>query len=646
MEAWRFGQDDQAPVRLGDSGPLGAPVQAVVAAEGRVVVATGLARTPGWLTQWDATDPAAGRIDWQRATPEMNAPATALLLDGDRLWAANDSDPLRRFLLSDSGPPVLEATFASRVKASSVVKHAGAAMAVVPRVRTTAEPTPNLSQQHFAVVRLPLAETGTGPLIPESARVDLPRTRWFNLSPRWALEEGGAWGMVAWPRDGKIHRLRFDPEGMPSVHESWHLDAEVVAGGAMFDERAWLVMDDRELVSLDPGGAMAPLTRTSLPQRFPRAMVGERAERLWIGGSEGEVLAVDVSAPAAPVVRGLMPAARVLDVAVSDHGTWLLYGDRMLPLDASGHPSEGEAIPLPLELGRPLGLMADGHWLFLNTEAGLYPVDLSAATPDVGPSLYALDDPVAQSRGRASGRGWVAAVSGETLLVWPTRGPGPIREMRRLGLVESSRVLHGGEDGLWLISAAGIRHIDLSDPLAPRVGGTITLPAGVSVTTMGVRGDLGLIGTLGGSLIVMDVRDPEDARVLGTLDAGARVADVAMEEGGAWVVGNPLPGGVLSWLDLRLPSLPEERARLPLGSAADRLVSSSEGIYVLSFGLIERFRGIPGPPGTPRASATPRPSATATGTPAGTRPPSATPLQPTATSTPNPSALWLPWAER
>jgi hypothetical protein len=208
---------------------------------------------------------------------------------------------------------------------------------------------------------------------------------------------------------------------------------------------------------------------------------------------------------------------------------------------------------------------------------------------------------------------------------------------------------------LWLATGArtGLQRIDLGNPAVPRVAERTPPLSSANILTGDVEGNLGVVGDQQGRLLTVDLTDPAEATVLGTLDMGTQVRRVAIDRGRVWVVWLEGRESRLSLVDISVPSLPDEIAVATLAGEPDALLARGAGVFLLREGGLEVWQAdvpatrTPAAPSTPRPSATPvsvtptslpSPTTVATPTPIRTAEPSATPSP---TSGPR-TSLWLP----
>ncbi|MGH9457002.1 MAG: hypothetical protein ACRD2J_05105, partial [Thermoanaerobaculia bacterium] len=265
-------------------------------------------------------------------------------------------------------------------------------------------------------------------------------------------------------------------------------------------------------------------------------------------GSSSRVVILDVSNPAAPVVRStLAGTGAVRDLAV--HGGWaFVAADRFWAIDLTG------AVAAPVyttdTCGREYALAVSGGYAFAaeadcSSSNVIYVYDVS--TPAAPRYLYSKSvgsyTPFAFTDLLALGTDWLIALSpnrpnnvGHDLIVIDRRDPNDLRKVAELE-IENFDAFRGVFDGdvLWVISRASSEAatIDLSDPKAPTL--IARAFAGAEPNGITVGGGYAVIAAGGSGLVAFDASDPTLLTRAGTLAMTNPAWDVTAFAGSLWV---------------------------------------------------------------------------------------------------------------
>jgi hypothetical protein len=322
------------------------------------------------------------------------------------------------------------------------------------------------------------------------------------------------------------------------------------------------------------------------------------------GNAPCGLLAFDVEAPAAPRLLGhhvdvlatgpLRVAAGLAYAAGS--GVWMLdVADarrpsllgNLQPLWSDLGPARREGVALDLEGA----LLAIAPW-----GAGVVLADVSSPRPPVRVGAWRpAAEPVGEVRGVLADAGTAFLSDGwfdvsRTALVDvrdPTR-PSFLGELDVTGYVAALG------PGRLYVAADKLTTVDVTEPAAPRFGGSLPFANGGHATAMAVSGDTLVAATVNGSdeaaIEVVDVREPARPRSVASFgNSWWTAVDIAVDEGFAYV------GGAmhLAAVDLRDP----ERPRL-LGALDDwsldrvaALAAQGDWVYAVTGGGTTRGDG-------------------------------------------------------
>lgn len=152
-------------------------------------------------------------------------------------------------------------------------------------------------------------------------------------------------------------------------------------------------------------------------------------------------------------------------------------------------------------------------------------------------------------------RGLAAAALGAALAAWPAAGPGGGATAQELELAGTIPVAAGvaavAGDYAYLAEGPTLRVYDISNPAAPRAGGSATLPA--IIYDIDVAGPVAYVAMDFDGLATVDVSDPAAPRVLGTFRTPGQALSVSVS-GTLAAVTNRLSG--LEIVDVSDPTAP------------------------------------------------------------------------------------------
>jgi hypothetical protein len=250
---------------------------------------------------------------------------------------------------------------------------------------------------------------------------------------------------------------------------------------------------DDQLLALDISAPGAPVVLDTLELPDPPVAMTRQGDVLYVGcGSAGGALVlVDASDPTDLQLLGTVGMYAVTDVLVEGGLAYFTNGYAPTFIADVSDPTAPELLSWPSTGGIGAGVGLHGDALYVaDAGAGLVVVDVSDPTAPV------------------------------IVTTLPTAG-------------EASDVAVIGDQAYVCLGEAGVQVYDASDPWQPMAGASV--PTNHLARRIRVVGDQALVVDRNTGVVVLDVSDPAAPAVLGTVDSHSYVNDVAVVGGHAYL---------------------------------------------------------------------------------------------------------------